>query len=266
MAVLSKISPIPPSDALIFASKVKSEHHYELDLVNYENISEGVVDQLSTVGSHDDGVEAAMMEEVEFGNRLGKKDRHFLEKKFRFFPKELGHILEDCSNFYGISDNFPFAQLMIRSPEAKKIYIVSKPVMSIVLANDDRLRIVNMGLKLLKRHEGDIMRVGYRLCQESISFTFNFLSEARIVHIDHSDFIILLKEKDPFVGMFSSVAQHKLLNLGVGCCVFVIDDSRSPCDKMVFSGWRGKTSVHPLTTKQEVAALCNLFNEIKLAS
>ena len=128
---------MPPSTAFLQAQKHRMQKN-------------GVVDGSDEPPAEEEEIEVAMMEELTFGmicipssfyshlllfcyfvkftpssgKRTGKEDRHFLEKKFMPFTDEFKPLLERCNSLYGLLDNFPYSQLLIRSDEATKICIL----------------------------------------------------------------------------------------------------------------------------------------------
>ena len=138
LTVFSKSRPMPPSIAFLQAQKHRMQKNGVVDGSDEEPPAEEAE------------IEVAMMEELTFGmicipssfcshlllfcyfvkftpasgKRTGKEDRHFLEKKFMPFTDEFKPLLERCNSLYGLLDNFPYSQLLIRSDEATKICIL----------------------------------------------------------------------------------------------------------------------------------------------
>ena len=72
--------------------------------------------------------------------------------------------------FYGITDDFPFDQLMTRNKKEeniRNIYIVSKQIKDLTLNNGDRFKFINMGVSVFARAEvKDSNNLEYRISQE----------------------------------------------------------------------------------------------------
>jgi hypothetical protein len=193
----------------------------------------------------------------------GKGHRVFNEDPFLPFPDHMLPAFENIKQHYGLRDDFPVSNFIVRSENSPKIYLVS-PSVSEILNNDERkvIRVINTGIKTFMKHDAKDLTYDcqYRICQEGLNAILPFVSK-RIVTITEADFMILLTTKDPFIKLFSESVKNTLNSLSSGSLIFMVDPT---CNKkwagMASTGWKGKVSCHLLLPKEEIAALKNLWN------
>ncbi|KAF9436806.1 hypothetical protein BGZ76_002948 [Entomortierella beljakovae] len=200
-------------------------------------------------------------------------------------PKEEPFLFLDANNsdvkkfseFYGIDEDFPKDQFLVRSEgeKNKTIYFVSDAVKSIILSEDiHRLKVVNTGVRTFLRQDSNSPAdCTFRIHSEGIAMMRQFVSNARVMAVQLSEVITLLQSPYPKITEFSEAVQERLTALPTGCCIFEFDptleknkDQPNPkwegqgltgfvTSKLVFPVWKAQVSFNMLLNKQERRSL-----------
>ncbi|KAJ3220858.1 tRNA (cytosine(34)-C(5))-methyltransferase [Clydaea vesicula] len=192
----------------------------------------------------------------------GKRKWRGKESPFIFLAPQSDEV-QSVVKFYGIIPNaLPIDQFLVRSDSEKKktIYFCSKSVKNTLQAkNVAKLNIVNSGIKMFTRNEGDgTIGCDFRLCNDGVSIIANVTTKRRIV-AKLSDVLILLREPYPKVDKFSSLIIDGLKELGPGSCLFSFNPSTEKSISiklpMLLPIWRAKASCSLLLDKAECRSL-----------
>eukprot|EP00058_Branchiostoma_floridae_P008503 XP_002593991.1 hypothetical protein BRAFLDRAFT_118815 [Branchiostoma floridae] len=196
----------------------------------------------------------------------------YKEDPFVFFTEdeELWPIMRD---FYQISDTFPHLQLLVRCYEGKKrtVYLVSKEVKDILQYNENNLKVINCGVRVMVRSRNDKSKTMslFRLAQDGIPTLLPYI-QGRRVEIKQEDAILLLTEENPHIHKLTAEARDQLKPLEEGSIVMVYEPDMSNPDavhcKMVFVGWRGKVTVRsfvPKNDRRHFLLLCGVDVEVR---
>nr|CAB3264454.1 tRNA (cytosine(34)-C(5))-methyltransferase [Phallusia mammillata] len=181
----------------------------------------------------------------------------FKEDPFVFFGDEEQGIIDEVKSFYGLSDNFPHQQLMCRTKTGKKrhIYFVSELVRNIVVNNEESLKVINTGVRVLSRADNTQagVKCAFRLVHDGSESMEQFMSE-RLVKITIEDAIALLSEEQPKFEQLTEVLQKKLLNLDPGSLMFKYvppnPEADVECD-LLMCGWKGGRSARLYMCRNE---------------
>jgi len=190
-----------------------------------------------------------------------KPNKVHVEDPFTPFPRESSTWAE-LVKFYGIKPEFPVQNLWVRSDKMKKIYFVSETVSNFVNFDDQqRLKIINTGIKLFVRHDNTANQCSFRISQDGIQSILPFLDNTRLVHITEDDFVKLLsdKTKQLLTNVLCEKTRDSINGMDGGCCVFLLKDSSKIPGQNAFVGWKGKNTCHLLLPKEEANAMKNLF-------
>ncbi|KAK6195511.1 hypothetical protein SNE40_000925 [Patella caerulea] len=150
--------------------------------------------------------------------------------------------------FYELPDDFPCDQAMYRSEEGSKrsLYFVSAGIKNIVECNRERLRFINMGVKLFSRSPSPLVPdCDFRVAQECLT-SLHMKFTGRHIDIAKEDACIILTEENPFISSLSDKSAKQLNEICPGSVVFYYkpeDSNAKPQCEVVFCGWRGKVSV-----------------------
>jgi hypothetical protein len=81
---------------------------------------------------------------------------------------ELDELRKEMATHFGVSaDNFPYSNILVRSNKQKEVYFVNNRLREFLLHNEDRFKIVNAGLGILKKITSDkVAPCSYRLKQD----------------------------------------------------------------------------------------------------
>ncbi|XP_019640175.1 PREDICTED: tRNA (cytosine(34)-C(5))-methyltransferase-like [Branchiostoma belcheri] len=196
----------------------------------------------------------------------------YKEDPFVFFTEdeELWPIMRD---FYQISDTFPHLQLLVRCYEGKKrtVYLVSKEVKDILTYNENSLKVINCGVRVMVRSRNDKSKTMslFRLAQDGIPTLLPYINGRR-VEIKQEDAILLLTEENPHIHKLTAEARDQLKPLEEGSIVMVYEPDMSNPEavhcKMVFVGWRGKVTVRsfvPKNDRRHFLLLCGVDVEVR---
>ncbi|KAI9239310.1 MAG: S-adenosyl-L-methionine-dependent methyltransferase [Podila humilis] len=243
-----------------------------------EEDKEAVVEESSTGDKHkldtpeeSEAAKKPRMSRAERFGAPGPKEEPFL------FLDSTNPDVELFSKFYGMDENFPKDQFLVRSEgeKNKTIYFVSEAVKSILKSEDiNRLKVVNTGVRTFIRQDSNSpAECSFRVHAEGISMMRQFFSDARVMAVQLAEVIILLQSPYPKTSEFPEHIQERLTALPTGCCIFEFDpsleedkDKPNPRwegqgltgfvkGKMVFPVWKAQVSFNMLLNKQERRSL-----------
>lgn len=110
--------------------------------------------------------------------------------------------------------------LLVRCHEGKKknIYFTSPAIRDIVIANEDKVKMINTGVKTFVRCDNKSLKCAFRLAQEGIQSIIHYISNDRKLHVSKEDLIMLLQNDDPHtppeIVKLSSNTQERLKDFG----------------------------------------------------
>ncbi|KAK3811791.1 MAG: S-adenosyl-L-methionine-dependent methyltransferase [Benniella sp.] len=181
------------------------------------------------------------------------------------------------SKFYGLDEDFPKDQFLVRSEGERNrtIYFVSEAVKSILKSEDiHRLRVVNTGVRTFIRQDSNTpAQCTFRIHNEGIAMMRQFVSNARVMTVTLKEVLVLLQSPYPKVDEFEPSVQDRLMALPAGCCIFEFDpaleenkDEPNPRwegqgitgfvkSLLVFPVWKAQVSLNMLLNKQERRSL-----------
>jgi len=149
-------------------------------------------------------------------------------------------IFSWIKDYYGISNDFPFNQLVTYSIIFKKINFISKGVLNF-LDNDVRnhLNLISCGVKLfscnkLKKIENQDFHCKYRICQDGVMYLLPYMTK-RIVYCEEKFLIRILKEVDIIHSSIENEEFKKeLCDIKSGCIVLIAVKKKSCLIKISF--------------------------------
>ncbi|CAF0962405.1 unnamed protein product [Rotaria sordida] len=197
-----------------------------------------------------------------------KRARYHRENPFIFFEeKDIKGFWQEISEFFGVDPSFPADQLMTRiaSDSGRNIYFVSDSLKEIVTLNQDRIKFINMGVRLLVRTDlrNDKDKRSLRLSQEGIAIINKYFSKRRI-QLEQQDLLILLSHAHTQFANLSQSVQNQIQNisndLGSVICLFNIKQHDLDIP-IIFVSWRGRSSFRPFvshSSRKFYLSLCNI--------
>ncbi|ESN96523.1 hypothetical protein HELRODRAFT_68497, partial [Helobdella robusta] len=189
-------------------------------------------------------------------NEASKKQKHFGYKEDPFiFLKQNDPMWKPIIEFYGISDDFPFDQLMVRCDTGKKrnIYFVSSVIKQLVQKNEDKFKFINFGVKILSRSVSKDVECEFRLVQDGLHLLYPYITK-RVVKVTRADVVTLLSSENPYINRFSKLAHDQMQSLDQGGCVFLYEpspDTDGPNCRLILCGWKGKVSCRSFLPKAD---------------
>ena len=110
------------------------------------------------------------------------------------------------------------------------LYYTSAAVRDVVQSNEDRVKIINTGVKAFAKCENKGAQCAYRLAQEGALMTIPFMGR-RIVHTTRDDFGKLLSFSDfdnpPSISILDQETQDVVHSLPTGSIALVYDQTRN---------------------------------------
>jgi len=170
--------------------------------------------------------------------RKGKEDEYYPSTSVKW---------ESLVEYYGLSEDFPVDQCMVRSTTtAKSIYFISKPVKGLLfdsgLANR-KLMIIHTGLKAFERNTNE-GTVDYRISQEGVHFVLPYMTtnkfNPRRMVVSLEDFKASM-QIDPFLiaNLKDDTLKERIRALTPGCFVMVLEGyEKEYAKKMIMVMWR----------------------------
>lgn len=181
--------------------------------------------------------------------RRGRKENPFV-----FLPDD-SEIWTKVRNFFSMASSFPNRQLMGRSEQDDKrnIYLVSDTVRNILETNGDKIKVINTGVRVLTRCEGnDRLLCDYRICQQGVSIMLPYVSK-QLVQMTRDDVYKLLTEENPSWNTFSPELQDALKCVENGCILLVYYHCKGTPEEfeVALTARKGKTTVRCYVAKEE---------------
>ena len=155
-------------------------------------------------------------------------------------------------DYYKINaDMFP-SVLLSRNQEGKKknIYMTNTLVKEVVTLNQEKLKIINTGVKVFSRCHNEGSACEYRLAQEGLPSIQSLITD-RIVRVEKEDMVKMLENDTglpPKFEEFSPALSEKLKHVQQGSCVL---EYKSEDAEFYLVGWRGKVSARVYIAKSE---------------
>ncbi|XP_014674594.1 PREDICTED: tRNA (cytosine(34)-C(5))-methyltransferase-like [Priapulus caudatus] len=175
-------------------------------------------------------------------------------------------ILPPIKEFYGLGDTFPVKCLMTRCLEGQKrhLYLSSPAVKDIIVHNEQKIKIINTGVKILARSNKKGVDCDFRLCQEGSRSMLPYITTRVLEVAEQEDIVTLLTQENPFLYRMSPPLHEKLKNISTGSICFLFNRPASE-NASKFSieivGWRGKVSVRsfvPKDLRMHILRLCGV--------
>lgn len=198
-----------------------------------------------------------------WGPQRKKRRLHgFKEDPFVFFKPEDNDVWESIRTFYEIDEKFNPENLLTRSYGGKKknIYFCSEQIRELVIKNEHAIKIINTGVKVFARCDNKNMKCAFRLAQEGLPTTNDFIGEGRRIHLEKNDLIVLLQStnptKPPAHNELSEATQARIENVTGGSCVLHYDDDKL---SLTLVGWRGTHSLRAYIDTNETIHMLRLL-------
>jgi len=184
------------------------------------------------------------------------------KKKFGFDKSEsfvavADDVLPPLIDFYGFTDSFAKGQFMARaSGKSKLLYFITESVKKNLIDRgvQDRIQVINSGLRAFERRNKDDCEVSYRPCQESVHFVGPHMTKRKFI-ASHKDFLTALNRGAIKCDKFSEPLSTQIRELTFGAFVIALKGyENNIAKKMYLVMWRCKgDNVNCLVARPEMA-------------
>eukprot|EP00743_Colponemidia_sp_Colp-15_P004109 GILK01004435.1.p1 GENE.GILK01004435.1~~GILK01004435.1.p1 ORF type:complete len:737 (-),score=157.65 GILK01004435.1:66-2276(-) len=183
--------------------------------------------------------------------------------RFKFVSPD-DPVWQRAIEFYGIRPDFPANQLVTRSKTSKRLLLVSSGVRQIILADTtsakSKLRVINMGVKVLERKELSGVSYPHRICQDGVLLMLPYLTK-RVVHCPPADFSLFLKLHSLKTEQFPSEQVRAELNsLETGALIMQLQHPSYTRPVAVVAHKHFQT-VAVMVSKHEIRGLIDMISE-----
>ncbi|KAL6434981.1 hypothetical protein ACFW04_005257 [Cataglyphis niger] len=248
VAVLEKVKSLPwESETCTLNQNVSnlSDNENKDGLIPKEETSQ---DKLSISGKR-------ILEEEKKSRDLQRKRRRIVgyrEDPFVFFKDETEDVWQSIKDFYGISNDLDPRCLLVRCHEGKKknIYFTSPAIRDIVISNENKVKMINTGVKTFVRCDNKNMKCAFRLAQEGMQSIIHYISDNRKLKISKEDLIMLLQSDDPHtppeIVKLNPDTQERLKDFTTGSCILLYKEEETDNINQLnlqLVGWRGIMSL-----------------------
>eukprot|EP00731_Ephydatia_muelleri_P026085 Em0018g185a len=191
-----------------------------------------------------------------------QKRRAYKEDPYVFVEKD-SKLWQSVKEYYGLPDDFAGDQLLTRTVAERKknVFLASWLIKELTVHNEQTVRVINIGVKVLARCENLKTACGFRLCQEGIQTMAPFITRHSI-QITLDDILCLLREPNPLTSALSQQVQTAIGTMEAGPVIFrYIPDSTEKLKSdqegtmiscpIYLSGWIAARSVRLLVGRED---------------
>ncbi|XP_029175579.1 tRNA (cytosine(34)-C(5))-methyltransferase [Nylanderia fulva] len=293
VAVLEKVKSLPwESEAHILNQNIQNvnDNENEDEIIPKEENKDGIIPEEEnkdgTISKEENKDKIIPKEETsrdgfsESGKRIleeGKKTRELQRKRkrivgyredpFVFFKDATEDVWQSIKDFYGISDELDPRCLLVRCHEGKKknIYFTSPAIRDIVISNENKVKMINTGVKTFVRCDNKNMKCAFRLAQEGIQSIVHYISDNRKLQISKEDLIMLLQSDNPHtppeIIKLNPDTQERLKDFATGSCILLYKEEKTDNINQLnlqLVGWRGIMSL------RAYVPTCDAFHYLRL--
>uniref|UniRef100_F1KYX9 tRNA (cytosine(34)-C(5))-methyltransferase n=1 Tax=Ascaris suum TaxID=6253 RepID=F1KYX9_ASCSU len=188
-----------------------------------------------------------------------KRRKTFKEDPFVFL-KEDDERWKEIAEYYGILKTFPYKNLLGRTNEVDKkrtLYFVSDAVKEFLTCNQDKVKVINAGLRMFGRVETKFKQCRFRMSQDGVRTILPFLTK-RVVEVDAEDLlkILLSNEEHENYPREKLKCNEKLDAIDLGSVVLVT--TRNGVKRAICT-WMGAKTIAPYISKEERIHVCRML-------
>ncbi|EJW88371.1 hypothetical protein WUBG_00716 [Wuchereria bancrofti] len=189
-----------------------------------------------------------------------KRHQTFKEDPFVFLEKD-DTRWKDIASHYGISEMFPYQNLLGRTTEPSKkrtLYFVNSAVKQFLLCNQDKVKVINAGIRMFGRVESKYNVCQFRILQDGIRTILPYLGK-RTVEISVEDMCKILKVEDRNGNCQRDELEcdEKFRGISSGSVVLVSEYNGL---KQVICAWIGAKTLAPYISREEKIHTLRLLN------
>ncbi|XP_046667880.1 tRNA (cytosine(34)-C(5))-methyltransferase [Homalodisca vitripennis] len=186
----------------------------------------------------------------------------YREDPFVFF-KEDEPVWPLIKDFYEMKPELPLDCLLTRCHVGKRknIYFVSPAIRDIIDKNQDKVKLINAGVKVFARCDNKNVNCCFRLAQEGLNSISQYIGDCRRVSICKSDLLTLLTVDDPKhppeTTTLDPATQKRLEAVSHGSCVLEYRGEDNLNLDLV--GWRGSCSLRAYVSQPDCVHFLRLL-------
>lgn len=196
------------------------------------------------------------------------------EEPFKFLDAGIPE-LEQIRKFYNVSDRFPRDRFLVRNAQStasKNVYYTTALAKDILQENEGKgMKFVHSGIKMFVKQDVPKPEIcPWRIQTDGLSILEAWVGRERVVTLKKKETLRkLLKEMFPRfdASNWEELGEigKQVQEIGMGCCVLVVEPSDDPDglnERMVFPLWKSVQSLNLMLPKEERSAmLLRLFND-----
>jgi multisite-specific tRNA:(cytosine-C5)-methyltransferase len=196
------------------------------------------------------------------------------EEPFKFLNADIPELAQ-IAKFYNISDRFPRDRFLVRNAQStasKNVYYTTALAKDILQENEGKgMKFVHSGIKMFVKQDVPNPEIcPWRIQTDGLSILEAWVGRERVVTLTKKDTLRkLLKEMFPKfdASNWKELGEigEQVREIGMGCCVLVVEPSDDPDglnERMVFPLWKSVQSLNLMLPKEERSAmLLRLFND-----
>ncbi|KAK7075924.1 tRNA (cytosine(34)-C(5))-methyltransferase [Halocaridina rubra] len=182
-----------------------------------------------------------------------KRRQGFREEPYYYFePSEA--VWPGIDNFYGIRKEVNSGLFLTRTKEGKKrnIYFTNELVKDIVQLNQEYVKIINTGVKVLVRSDNKGAPCDFRLAQDGSEVLLPLMT-LRKIRVTRNDLVIMLLNDDmetpPEISTLDTETQKQCSELCTGATAFIYKANDMMTIQLV--GWKGNKSLRAYVAKND---------------
>lgn len=178
--------------------------------------------------------------------------RRVREDPFIFLTEEdYQDVKTDMEKHYGMGPDFPYERMLVRSKDTDKkkiIYIVNENLRKFLVNNNNRFKVVNAGIGVLRRVE-KVSVSNFRLMQDGLEIMTPFITK-RIVKLSVDDAAIILQgtKDNHYCSLEDLENPGELEKMECGSVIIRIEHGKFKKD---FCVWLGAKTATAFITREE---------------
>ncbi|XP_042892490.1 tRNA (cytosine(34)-C(5))-methyltransferase-like isoform X2 [Penaeus japonicus] len=181
-----------------------------------------------------------------------KRRQGFKEAPYYYFEDDEA-VWPGINDFYAIREEIGPGLFLSRTKEGKKrnLYFTNSLVKDIVNLNQEDIKIINTGVKVLVRSDNKGTPCDFRLAQDGSAVLLPLITKRKIT-VTKEDLVIMLQNDDmempPEITTLDPKTQEQCTELCTGAIAFLFKDEDLTIELV---GWKGNRSVRAYVAKHD---------------
>lgn len=181
-----------------------------------------------------------------------KRRQGFREEPYYYFEADEA-VWPGIDAFYGIRKEVDVGLFLTRTKEGKKrnIYFTNSFIKDIVALNQDHIKIINTGVKVLVRSDNKGAPCDFRLAQDGSQVLLPLITRRKMT-VTGDDLVIMLQNDDmempPEIAILDPKTQEQCADLCTGAIAFIY---RADDVTIELVGWKGNKSVRAYVARND---------------